>query len=538
VQLPTQAAAQDHAPRAAPARGKRVCFLPSEDRRAGTCQIVASLRAGLVSHEPFALDHHDRLRSVEPGLGAYPVDVVAAKHPTRFNAPMVAVDAFGYALAMQRQANLRRHRRTSPGHQDGAQPLQIRAALAITVLTVGAALGPGCSPSPRATSTAATVQPRIGAPLPSGWVWPFNLATVAKAFDPYTIYRPIDVSALLALHRSGPCAPVEVAPNVWIQPLCTRLPRIAAWEDMWTNGGSDKALVREQEWPYDPVKACELQAEQDDCDQAYHVQRGGWRNDPQLVAEKQRADGTGTWRIATVEKLSARPADPNQIASVVASGQAIYVGMDIDTRAFQNKNVRDGVISDYASGESGHALVIVGYRPSGATRQFLIHNSWGTDWGDRGYAWISEAMVSRFTHQAFVISVAARGAPAPTPPSPGPPTPTSTVRPPSLPTAWPFPLPGLPGVPGGSSPASGTCENGQARDMVFGSCSKACPGGSPPVAGFCPASPPASPAPAPAPVPTVPTGGCSAGQVRDWLTGSCVAQCANGLPPAGGACLP
>jgi C1A family cysteine protease len=484
-----------------------------------------------------------------------------------------------------------------------------RIALAVAVVGIGATIGPACSSKPPATSYSASQSPRIGAPLPAGWVWPFSLATVARAFDPYTIYRPIDVSGLLALHRTGPCASVEVAPNVWIQPLCTRMPRIAdsavvpsrksfdtgalppsvdlrsngydgpvknqgmvgvcwsfaistlmdnglrrsgradvmaplhvissgVWEDMWANGGSQKALVREQEWPYDPVKACELQQEEDDCDQAYHVRRGAWRSDPPLVAETQRADASGSWRIATVEKLASRPADPNQIASVVAGGQAIYVGMDIDTRAFQNKNLRDGVISDYAAGESGHALVVVGYRSMGASRQFLVHNSWGTDWGDRGYAWISDAMVARFTHQAFVISVAARGAPSPATPTTAPPAPVPTVQPPALPSAWPFPIPGmssLPGVPGGTKSPSGTCAADQARDMVFGSCVKTCPGGSPPVAGFCP---PSQAGPSPAPTVPQPAGGCSAGQVRDWLTGACVAQCANGLPPAGGACLP
>ncbi|MBI5537980.1 MAG: C1 family peptidase [Deltaproteobacteria bacterium] len=476
-------------------------------------------------------------------------------------------------------------------------------AAAILLLATGALMScdgtsshqPPAAPSPIAPP------PRVGTPLPPGWVWPFNLANVVKAFDPYTIYRPIDVSRLA--HATGPCAPVEVASNVWIQPLCARLPRIVdssavpsrkgfdggalpagvdlrqsgydgpvknqgmvgicwsfaistvmdnglrrqarpdviaplhvmssgTWNELWSKGRTEHAMVREQEWPYDPVKACRYNEDQSEvwCDQAYHVQHGTWRSDPQLVAELQRADASGTWRIASMEKLATSPADPNQIASVLAGGQSVYVGMNINMEAFRHQNVRGGVIPDYAYGEAGHAMVVVGYRPFGVTRQFLLHNSWGADWAEGGYAWISEAMIARFTDQAFVVGVAAGGASSP--PSPIPiPTTTTTAWPPGVPTNLPFPVPGMPG--GGGAPGTGGCAAGQARDMVFGSCASACAGGAPPVAGICVPGGAAGSTPAP----TTP-GSCPAGQVRDWLTGTCSAQCSSGLPPAGGVCLP
>ena len=40
---------------------------------------------------------------------------------------------------------------------------------------------------------------------------------------------------------------------------------------------------------------------------------------------------------------------------------------------------------DHASAKEGHAVVLVGYTPD----YFIVRNSWGTNWGDGGYAYAS-----------------------------------------------------------------------------------------------------------------------------------------------------
>jgi len=49
----------------------------------------------------------------------------------------------------------------------------------------------------------------------------------------------------------------------------------------------------------------------------------------------------------------------------------------------------DGILPEPSGdqpAEGGHCVVIVGYsKPKNA---FRMRNSWGTDWGDRGYAWM------------------------------------------------------------------------------------------------------------------------------------------------------
>lgn len=50
-----------------------------------------------------------------------------------------------------------------------------------------------------------------------------------------------------------------------------------------------------------------------------------------------------------------------------------------------------------------HALAVVGY--SIPKKQFLIKNSWGTEWGDKGYAWIPFTYIENFTFERWTFDI-------------------------------------------------------------------------------------------------------------------------------------
>ena len=269
----------------------------------------------------------------------------------------------------------------------------------------------------------------------------------------------------------------------------------------------DEAITTEDKWPYDPAKACKLmRIPVDSCGKAYGVVPGSGLVDARLQSEKHAADAAGRFKIQSVEQFD-KPLRSDQLAAVLAGGDPIWIALSVNPKAWKSSSLKGAVIPDYdTSDSSGHAVVLVGYRAGGSGRQFLVHNSWGTKWGDGGYGWLNDSMIAKHGRAAYKVRV----------------TDTSGASPfPSLPT------------PGGNTPSSGGCPQGQAKDVVLGTCSPACASGSAPAAGVCLPPVPGFPAPQP--------GGnasCPQGQASDPMTGKCSALCPTGTPPIGGLCLP
>lgn len=281
----------------------------------------------------------------------------------------------------------------------------------------------------------------------------------------------------------------------------------------------EERITVEPVWPYDAVKACKLMRQPlDSCGSAYGVASGTGYFDPRLRAEQKAADAGGRYSLIGVEALRTSPPDVREIASVLAAGDDIWASFHVDTAAWKHRSLNSGVIPDYnRRGSTGHAVVLAGYRVVGLSRQFLVHNSWSEKWGDRGYAWISEAMVLKHLRSAYRVRVTeASSGPLPAPPPAPSPTPTP-----------PAPSP------------SGSCPTGQGKDIVYGSCASLCPSGAPPAAGVCvPAVPGLSlPMPPINPRPLDPAA-CPQGQAKDLMTGQCMGLCPGGAPAVGGFCIP
>lgn len=70
----------------------------------------------------------------------------------------------------------------------------------------------------------------------------------------------------------------------------------------------------------------------------------------------------------------------------LAEGFPFVIGFTVYDSFESDVVAKTGVMPMPASGESvlgGHAVMVVGY--DNAKRQFIVRNSWGTDWGDKGY---------------------------------------------------------------------------------------------------------------------------------------------------------
>lgn len=385
----------------------------------------------------------------------------------------------------------------------------------------------------RLMSRAVSFLPRMSlvtGPLPavvdhraSGTEGPIKSQGAVGACTAFSLSSAMD-NAIRRMGRGDVTAPL----HVWSK---------YAIPEMGTAGDEtvDQTITLEPSWPYDPVKACKLnRASFDACGPAYGVTSGSARLDPALQAEKVVADTQGRYRLVAVERLQARPADINEMAAILAGGDDLWASFTVNGDAWSSRALQGGVIPDYTSdSDEGHAVVLSGYRtlPNGS-RQFLIHNSWGTRWGEQGFGWISEAMVSRYLRAAYKIRIADASSPS-------------------------GPLP----------PSGDGCPAGQVKDAVLGICAALCPSGSAPAAGVCLPTLPGFPAPGqqlpPWPLPfqlppglPIPQGfqlpqgfpqpalpgaalpaNCPAGQAHDLMTGQCLGRCPGGEPAMGGMCL-
>lgn len=158
-------------------------------------------------------------------------------------------------------------------------------------------------------------------------------------------------------------------------------------------------------WSYTQKEGCRLARHpMEECGDITGVPTNSYRSDSTLMASMAKADASGKIKVSSIEELAGR-SNIDEILATLSAGNDIWVAMQIDGAKWSNSSMKSGVISDWASPGGGHAVTLAGFRNAGSGRQYLVHNSWGDSWGDKGYAWISEKMVSKFLMYAYRVKL-------------------------------------------------------------------------------------------------------------------------------------
>jgi hypothetical protein len=301
-------------------------------------------------------------------------------------------------------------------------------------------------------------------------------------------------------------ADVVSAMHVWSRYADPTMPSAASRNE-------NRPLTVWANFPYDERAACRMETSDDGCAELLlpPVQINTAGSDPTIQAQIKNAEATGEYVLAEVDQID--PIDPEVLAVDLATGKDIWFAMGISQDAWTSPQVQStGVVPDWSSEDGGHASVLAGYRTTATGRQFLVHNSWGPNWGDHGYAWVSEAMVKSHGQYAYTVKVVDRAAPVP-PPTPVPAKQANGGE--SCPAGFTM----VAGVPlcqkacstnadcGGGARCSrltqsagptvcvatnpltdDDCGEGELVDLVTGQCAPACQGGGRPAAGLCPLS--------------------------------------------------
>ena len=99
----------------------------------------------------------------------------------------------------------------------------------------------------------------------------------------------------------------------------------------------------------------------------------------------------------------------DSIKGQIFSGTPVIFGLEV-SESF-TKLQKGQIYTDLTSKRiGGHAMVLVGYSES--KQAFKLINSWGDNWADNGYGWISYKAFRKWVQNTFVMEVA--GVPVPT----------------------------------------------------------------------------------------------------------------------------
>ena len=100
-------------------------------------------------------------------------------------------------------------------------------------------------------------------------------------------------------------------------------------------------------------------------------------------------------RIASYHNLGT---DPDKWRRWLANKGPILTRLNVD-KTWDRATRTDGVLEEYQkdTARGGHAVSFVGYDPDG----FIVRNSWGTSWGDGGFAYASEDYAREAFKEAY-----------------------------------------------------------------------------------------------------------------------------------------
>jgi hypothetical protein len=121
-------------------------------------------------------------------------------------------------------------------------------------------------------------------------------------------------------------------------------------------------------------------------------------NDVQTKPSAELATKAKQYRIDYWRQVN--PASPTEVKSQLNAGLPIVIGATVD-EGFKKASGKDYVWKETIGNPlGGHAMAVVGYDDDRGA--YKIINSWGTDWGDGGYGWISYDHFAKVVNEAYV----------------------------------------------------------------------------------------------------------------------------------------
>jgi hypothetical protein len=159
-------------------------------------------------------------------------------------------------------------------------------------------------------------------------------------------------------------------------------------------------LGPEPQWPYNPSEAMGWMP----CKVYPRTPREGCGR-PVDEAHARAVAAAVVGEFTEVEYVG-KTADTLVLQAKLAAGQDVMVTLEPPPAMVPTGKSGSKYVPDYARSSgpgTGHTVVLAGYAHFAHGTYFLMHNSWGTSWGDAGYAWIHEATLRRWSLEIVAV---------------------------------------------------------------------------------------------------------------------------------------
>lgn len=129
-------------------------------------------------------------------------------------------------------------------------------------------------------------------------------------------------------------------------------------------------------------------------------------------------------RVVTIDGYEDVPTNDEKALMKAVANQPVSVAIEAGGRAFQLYD--SGVFTGLCGTQLDHGVVAVGYGTENGVDYWLVRNSWGSDWGEKGYIKLERNVVSTNTGKcgiAIEASYPIKSSENPPNPGPSPPSP-------------------------------------------------------------------------------------------------------------------
>lgn len=123
---------------------------------------------------------------------------------------------------------------------------------------------------------------------------------------------------------------------------------------------------------------------------------------------REIVDYTKPYKFSGWEKIDPKSESSiDQIKNeIVTYNYPLMIGIQNYGEGLDSEKVEDGIFKpNYVEAGDGHMMTIVGYDNTINGGSFRIVNSWGQDWGDDGYIWMSYIDYKKYTDTTFSVYV-------------------------------------------------------------------------------------------------------------------------------------